>query len=424
MVDFVYSHPRRAEGVCQRGGGTVSAKSDLGAKSMVHDPGGCHYIDGWLAVRPDERGQATETLRNGGFDVEDVTVEALGDILGEDSPAQDDGGEPPLGVLRLGVNPHRGSTYLAHLDRPIEASPIHGVGYEGHGGFMSGDGHGGPVDDLKGPEECEVRGLIAVIDSGIFEEELRPGWMGEKYVENEDIDIEKVAEGEASHGTFVSSVIRKLAPEYGIAFAAARPDLDRRLKSRHEKDETFDPPTHELEVLGAVSRLVRRYRSRPSDIVALNLSLGATRCGANHGYLLTLRTALDMWRRFFGYDAPIFAAGGNSPSLEPVYPGAFPWIRSVAAAGARGDQVVWRDEVDELTHRRPWITDVAPGVKIRGLSGVSDTQTVWWSGSSFATAIATSQSVTGETFEVDGAVTYWRDRSVDYGQVVGLEHGA
>jgi hypothetical protein len=32
--------------------------------------------------------------------------------------------------------------------------------------------------------------------------------------------------------------------------------------------------------------------------------------------------------------------------------------------------------------------------------------------------------VTGETFEVDGAVTYWRDRSVDYGQVVGLEHGA
>lgn len=402
----------------------MSAKNDPGPKSMVHDPGGCHYIDGWLAVRPDARVSATEALHRGGFAVEDVTVEALADILGEDSPAQDDRGEPPLGVLRMGVNPHRGSTYLAHLDRPIEASPIHGVGYEGHRGFMSGDGPGGPVDDLKGPEECEVRGLIAVIDSGIFEEGLRPGWMGENYVENEDIDIETVSEGEASHGTFVSSVIRKLAPEYGIAFAAARPDLDRHLKSRHEKGDTFDPPTHELEVLGAVSRLVRRYRNRTSGIVALNLSLGATRCGANHGYLLTLRTALDIWRRSFGYDAPVFAAGGNSPSLEPVYPGAFPWVRAVAAAEDGGEPVVWRDGVQEPAHNRPWVTDVSPGVKVRGLSGVSDTHTLWWSGSSFATAIATTQSVTSETFEVDGTVTYWRDRRVDYGHFAGLEHGA
>jgi hypothetical protein len=402
----------------------VSAKSDSGTKSMVHDPGGCHYLDGWLAVRPDERNRATDMLRRGGFDVADVTDEALGDILGEDSPSQDDRGEPALGVLRMGVNPHRGSAYLAHLDRPIEASPIHGVGYEGHGGFMSGDGHGGPVDDLKGPKKCDVSGLIAVIDSGIVDKGLRPDWMGEEFVENEDVDLETVAKGEASHGTFVSSVIRKLAPQYGIAFAAARPDLDRHLKSRHGKDDTFDPPTHELEVLGAISRLVRRYRDRPSDIVALNLSLGATRCGANHGFLLTLRTALDVWRRFFGYNAPIFAAGGNSPSLEPVYPGAFPWIRSVAAADDRGDQVVWSDGAQESARHRPWITDVAPGVEIHGLSGVSDTQTVWWSGSSFATAIATTQSVNGESFVVDGATTYWRDRPLDFGQVAGLEHGA
>jgi len=401
----------------------VSAPNDSGAKSMVQDPGGCHYLDGWLAVRPDERGAASETLRRGGFDVEDVTIPALGDLLGDDSPIQDDRGEPPLGVLRMGVNPHRGATYLAHVDHPIEASPIHGVGYEGHGGFMSGDGPGGPVDDLEGPDECEIEGLIAVIDSGIFEDGLRPGWMSEKFVENEDIDVEVVAKGDASHGTFVSSVIRTLAPGHGIAFAAARPDLGRKLKSRHKEGEPIDPPTHELEVLGAVGRLVRRYRDRPDDIVALNLSLGATRCGANHGFLMTLRTAIDVWRRNFGYDAPIFAAGGNSPSLEPVYPGAFPWVRAVAAAEDGGGQVVWRDGVQEPGNGRPWITDVAPGVKIHGLSGVSATESVWWSGSSFATAIATSQSVTGETFEVDAAMTHWRDLGVDYGQIAGLKHG-
>lgn len=392
-------------------------QDDSGAKNTSKDPGGCHYVDGLMAIRPEERSNAIETLRRAGFEVEDVTEEVVFDVIG------DFAGELPLGVLRMAADPHRGASYLAQLDRPITGAPIHGVGYEGHGGFMSGDGPGDPVDELTGPDGCRIHGMIAVVDSGIVEENLRPDWMGPDYVDAEAIDIEIMNGQKASHGTFVSSVIRKLAPGHGVAFAAARPDTEGSLKSRHERPPD-DPPTHELEVLGAVARLVRRFGDRPSEIAALNLSLGARRCGTNDGFLLTLRIAVDMWRRSFGYDAPILAAGGNSPSLEPVYPAAFPCVRAVAAAENDGDQVVWRDSVSETPlPPRSWITDIAPGVKIHGLSGASNQETVWWSGSSFATAIATSQSVTGQSFEVDGGRTFWRARSMDYGLIPELDHG-
>lgn len=394
----------------------MSALDDSGIATSVIDPGGCHYLPQLLAVRLEERASVIAVLSRGGFKVRDASRADLGRVT-RDFP-----NGLPLGVLKIGDDPHRAARYLASLDHPIASAPIHGVGYEGHGGFMSGDGPGPPVVNLTGPGTCRIEGMIAVIDSGIVKRSLRPDWMSSDYVDAEAVDIEAIAKGGASHGTFVSSVIRKLAPGHGIAFAAARPDFAGRLTSHHE-DAVVDPPTDELEVLGAVARLVRRFGGRPSEIVALNLSLGATQCGANDGFLLTLQTALDMWRQAFGYDAPIFAAGGNSPSLEPVYPAAFPWVRAVAAADRKGRPVVWQQKVPQTPNPpRSWITDIAPGVRIHGLSGVSKDDTVWWSGSSFATAIATSQSVTGQPFEVDGAQTFWRDRTVDYGLISGLEH--
>lgn len=394
----------------------MSAQRASGTRSKTTDPGGCHYIPRLLAVPVEARAPASTALGRAGFGVEDATERTLVDVLG-DFP-----GETPLGLLDVNENPHSAARYLASLDKPIAASPIHGVGYEGHGGFMSGAGHGPSRKKMSAPKKCESEGMVAVIDSGVVKEDLRPDWMGATFVDAESIDIEVVPKGGASHGTFVSSVIRRLAPNQGIAFAAARPDVGGRMTSHH-KGKLIDPPTDELEVLGAVARLVRRFGDRPSDIAALNLSLGATRCGPNDGFLLTLRTALDIWRRSFGYDTPIFAAGGNSPSLEPVYPAAFPWVRAVAAADRKGQQVVWRNERAEAPLHRTWITDVAPGVKIHGLSGASQDDTVWWSGSSFATAIATSQSVTDQPFEVDSSVTLWRDRNIDYSLIDGLEHG-
>lgn len=394
----------------------MSAQRASGTKSKTTDPGGCHYIPRLLAVPVESRSSALTALGRAGFGIEDATERTLVDILG-DFP-----GETPLGLLDVNENPHSAARYLASLDTPIAASPIHGVGYEGHGGYMSGAGHGPSRKDMSAPDKCEIEGMVAVIDSGVVKEDLRPDWMGAAFVDAETVDIEEVKRGGGSHGTFVSSVIRRLAPSHGIAFAAARPDVGGRMTSHH-KGKLVDPPTDELEVLGAVARLVRRFGDCPSEIAALNLSLGATRCGPNDGFLLTLRTALEVWRRAFGYDTPIFAAGGNSPSLEPVYPAAFPWVRAVAAADRKGQQVVWRNERAETPFHRTWITDVAPGVKIHGLSGISPDDTVWWSGSSFATAIATSQSVTDQPFEVDSSVTHWRDRSIDYTLIDGLEHG-
>ncbi len=379
------------------------------------DPGGCHYLPGLLAIRLEERDAAIAALTRGRFKIRDPYKSELGRVV-RDFPEG-----LPVGVLNIGDDPHLAAGYLASLDRPIAAAPIHGVGYEGHAGFMSGDGPGPVSPALSGPDVCEGDSMIAVIDSGIVKKDLRPDWMGPSYIEAETVDLETVEKGGASHGTFVASIIRKLAPGHRIAFAAARPDREGRLTSRH-KEAVANPPTDELEVLAAVARLIRRYGDHPSQIVALNLSLGATECGVRDGFVLTLQVAIDMWRQAFGYDAPIFAAGGNSTSPIPVFPAAFPWVRAVAAGADRsGKQVVWNEGVEEEPLPRAWITDVAPGVKIHGLSGESNDKTVWWSGSSFATATATAQSVTGQSFEVDGARTYWRDRSIDYRKISDLE---
>lgn len=394
----------------------MSARKVSGVE-YTGDPGGCHHLPGLLAVRLQERDSAIEALTEGRFKVREPYKSALGRVV-RDFPEG-----LPVGLLNIGDDPHLAAEYLSGLDRPIQSAPIHGVGYEGHAGFMSGDGPGPVSTALTGPDVCESDSMIAVIDSGIVKRDLRPDWMGPSYIDAETTDLETVEKDGASHGTFVSSIIRKLAPGQRIAFAAARPDREGRLTSRH-KGAVANPPTDELEVLAAVGRLIRRFGDRPSQIAALNLSLGATECRVRDGFVLTLHIAIEMWRQTFGYDAPIFAAGGNSTSLVPVYPAAFPWVRAVAAgADQSGKEVVWDEGSEVAPFPRAWVTDVAPGVKIHGLSGESKDGTVWWSGSSFATAVATAQSVTGQSFEVDGSQTYWRDRSLDYRKISNLEFG-
>ncbi|HSM45957.1 MAG TPA: S8/S53 family peptidase [Acidimicrobiia bacterium] len=391
----------------------MAAKSDASSKrNGQHE--GCHSIPGVLAVHAEDVRSASNSLKDLGG-ARDATRRILSRYLPERD--KDRSTNVPIGILAVG-DAHEAAAFLATLRRPIAASPIHGVGFEGHRGFMSGAGPK-PAKPFTANRPLKTRGVIAVVDSGIVDPKLRPKWMQKPFVLHDREDIEKVDSLPASHGTFVTSIIRQVAPDYAVSIAAAPPDTDGVLVTSM-RGNVIDPPTTELDVLGAIVRLVARHGANPSEVKALNLSLGASACGAHDGFLLTIEAALDYWRQHFGQGVPIYAAGGNSPDLRPVYPGAFACVKAVAAGANGGKQQVWDDGTARNAPPRSWITDVAPGVWIRGLSGKSVTDTVSWSGSSFATAVASALAARGDSFEVDGATTYWQDRGLVYGDVDGL----
>jgi len=400
----------------------VNLESDSTGDAQAGSHGGCHYIEGLLAVRPRDIDIAVESLGMEGLDSGDVTDDVLGEYLG-DAQVQDERGEPPIRVLSVPENPHRTAARLVHRKDPIPASPIHGVGYESHGKYMSGEGPHRVKTELGAPPKGELAGWIAVVDSGLVEEESRPEWMRQPFVRDLSPDPENVRGEGASHGTFVTSLIRMAAPEYGVAFAAAPPDLVGKL-STETPGEVADPPTTELDVLGAISRLVAALGSEPSTVKALNLSLGAAQCGANDSFLLTLRSAIDLWRSHFGQNAPIFAAGGNSDNPYPVFPAALDCVRGVGAGvDEEVTQRVWDDNGDPVAARhRFWIDDVAPGLGLHGAGGLAESDVVEWSGSSFASAVATALNVKSAAFVVHDGIVYWQDRPVSYDRVVGLHH--
>ena len=121
---------------------------------------------------------------------------------------------------------------------------------------------------------------------------------------------------------------------------------------------------------------------------------------------------------------PIFAAGGNTPETLEVYPGAFEFVRSVAAAKDGGQQVVW----DRTSSRsgpisapdRPWITDVAPGSDLVSPSGRTKAEWVKWSGSSFATAVATASYVSNRPMEASDGLIWWANRQTKAADIPGL----
>lgn len=394
----------------------MTATSDtIEGKSGQH--GGCHYVPGLLAVHPENMRAAREALKELGG-ARDATRRTLSRYLPEAKKGKPEP-DPPIAILSV-EDPHEAAALLGNLDHPIQASPIHGVGYESHSRFMAGEGPK-PAKQFTAVRPLKSQGVIAVVDSGIVDPRLRPKWMQSPYVRHDRHDVEKLDNAPASHGTFVASIIRQVAPDHVVSLAAAPPDTNGVLVTSIE-GEVVDPPTTELDVLAALMRLTDRHKANPSEVRALNLSLGAAAYGAQDGFMLTLRAALDHWRAHIGRSVPIFAAGGNARDLRPVYPGAFDCVHAVGAGAKGGKQTVWDQGSAQTAPPRNWISDVAPGVKIKGLSGKSAADTVWWSGSSFATAVASSLAARGETFEVDGGVTYWKDRSITYSDIAGLHY--
>ena len=279
-----------------------------------------------------------------------------------------------------------------------------------------------------------------MVDTGIAvqEDEERPEWPSSDAVmfDPEDEDTEPT-DGH-SHGTFVASIIRRIAPDHQLIVARAEEmELDNLMPDDHEGDH--DGPsklTTELHIADALRRL--RERTHGKKVASLNLSLGAYICDTNDDLLITMRNALRFWKVQHPSEkcdedgnvvgTTIFAAGGNRDLSDPVYPAAFPYVRGVAAAicdvppGDVEKDVVWKkgDASPKNADPRWWITDVAPGVDLVGNTDMSE-NLMKWSGSSFATAVASALNAKAKTptEQADGK-KWWLDKPLNCGDIEEL----
>lgn len=299
-------------------------------------------------------------------------------------------------------------------DPRVTASPVHQLGFHWHQVYSAAN-----PEDVEGvafpalPDGSRDR-VIAVVDTGIVAPESLPKWLSSSSIHGAD-DVEQLDDGEVSHGTFVASLLRQIAPSHAVSMAKAgvfEPEEE------HDVGHPLPDPTTELHVAAAIDRLIERHKGLCA-VDALNISVG----GATEEDLVmvTLQQAIARWRDSFP-TTPIFAAAGNTPEEETIYPAGFRYVRGVAAADATGAQVVWQPD-DSTTDPpvRDWVDDVAPGCDLIGLGGRGADDTISWSGSSFASAVATASYVNGGPLEVSGGLAYWPNRAMSYGDVPGLQ---
>jgi hypothetical protein len=143
-------------------------------------------------------------------------------------------------------------------------------------------------------------------------------------------------------------------------------------------------------------------------IDALNLSLGAYTCDpSNDSTLLALSKALTLWVNAPYTGGSILAAGGNEEYPEPFWPAALTGVTGVGATSLSGDEIVWVNDAAQLTadlvlDRSGWVAEMAPGENIVSLQGIGENLVVW-SGSSFATAVASALAASNQSITTDPA---------------------
>lgn len=361
--------------------------------------------------------------------VEEAAEATGGQVLGPDGVMEVVGDEfdaefleaalATVGVIG-GVDPLEAATALQ--ERGVRASPIHALGTQNHLSAMPGTD---PEPAKVGAEPviapASPHRVIGVVDTEVSE--TLPVWLESGIHPGSD----RSAVSEPSHGTFVAGLIRRIAPEHTILVLRARRvpiskfliDLPR--KPHHQGDD----PTTELHVYEAIYRMVRILEPSGCDVVALNLSLGGASAGGGDPLMVMLELAIDHWRNAF-WQSPVFAAGGNRPSKSPIFPGAFGHVRAVAATQEGGAQVVWDQDSRAVPNPpipypgRPWIDDAAPGSRLLSPSGVGRADWVSWSGSSFATAVATGSYASHRPREATGGIVYWPDRATRAADIPGL----
>lgn len=303
-------------------------------------------------------------------------------------------------------------------DPRVSASPIQALGFNWHVPLTATkpEEPKSPVAFTQLPPANRQR-VIATVDTGIVDVSALPGWMSSSIIHGEG-DIEVLDDDDPGHGTFVASLLRQIAPTHGLS--VARADTYDEGEPRADSHPAPEPTT-EFHVADAIHRLIERHRGNPSIVEALNLSVGGP--AISRSVMVTVRSAIARWREVFP-KTPVFAAAGNSPETVEIFPAAFRYARGVAAANHEGDQIVWDShgsEVEPNPPERQWVDDVAPGSNLIGLGGRAPDDVIKWSGSSFATAVATASYVNGGPLEVRDGLSYWPARTMGYGEVPGLK---
>jgi hypothetical protein len=238
----------------------------------------------------------------------------------------------------------------------------------------------------------DATGTVAVIDTGYSEVGESMQWLADR-VEGvhstfDQEDAATIPANIAGHGLFVSSVIVQEAPNTEV-----------RVARLGRYDASLVPPgfenvftTDELQLYIAISRLLRVPNMTYS---ALNLSFGSYACdnlgGApedNSG--LAIREAVDLWTSRQG-EAPIVAAAGNHQrtNREPLPP-----FLPAAYDTGPNDLIYSVMSTDELGNVSDFSNSGMCGAWGERLIGVGATDSwVYWSGSSFATALLTAKGM-------------------------------
>ncbi|MGH8914465.1 MAG: S8/S53 family peptidase [Acidimicrobiia bacterium] len=373
----------------------------------------CFFLDGYVIVAQEDAEAAIAV----GVEVEPAFIS---EVLGESEAAGEL--EDNLELLSTGGNPPAVAVELAE-EAEIDASPVYAMGLAGHWKLKPGtDPIPRPGATIPAPTTTQGERIVAVVDSGIVDDpnlDDLPDWMSPEHVlyDNPE-DTETIGPTPASHGTFVTSLIRQLAPEHRVAFAAVRPVDVADIGANGERlPPGISYMSTELHVAEAIVRLTQRSELEDGIVDALNLSLGTYTCDPGEDpVLVATTTALRLWFAKFP-SSRLFAAGGNEEYNSPFWPAALsryqldPGIdrASVGGVGALDQtmrQVVWGQGaastaavVPRLAPNRLWITDVAPGCDLLGLRGGLEAggapAVVAWSGSSFATAVSAAMYAAG-----------------------------
>lgn len=387
---------------------STTSSSTTGSTILEQPTGECFFLDGYVAVEQD--GLDGNAGAVAALDAEGVTATPVSTaaVLGEDSAA--------IGVLDEAIDllfveseNALAAAQVLVLDNDINAGPVYATGLAGHWSLKPGtDPILRPLATIPEPVGELGSGIVAVVDSGLAEP-LPQGWMSHAHVLYDSTrDTESIGQGAslASHGTFVTSLIRQQAPEQTVAFARVRPvTVEEILGNNDELPDGLDYFSTELHVAEAIVRLIQNTELNAENVFALNLSLGAYTCApGDDPTLVTTAAALNLWFGAFPFST-VFAAGGNEIHEAPFWPAAmsiYPYagidpdrVRGVGAIDGTGAQVVWSPptalgaaSLPKAPLPRPWVNNVAPGCDLLGLRGGSETDVVAWSGSSFATAVS------------------------------------
>lgn len=337
----------------------------------------------------------------------------------------------------------------------LGARPVYGDAFEGHWGLEPGgdayEGVNQPEPDVVDAFEPLVDPYVAAVATGPFVgivDSAFPKFEGQVYdglavglAAADGVDDDP---SPGSHGAFVASIIRTLAPEakvkgaksgvVGLTFVSESGQVY--VKDGNIGDDTmvFTKPNGTKVILtdeAAVDIAIRRLRmdadASGDSPGILNLSLGTYACEQGSGIAppaiveAALTSEMADWSVFaaagndiapIGHSTPGTNAEGDTVDVvsEAFFPAAFASAQGVGSLDSAGMVTLW--EADGTRNEQP-VAGLANVLSFNqyalgaDLYGIGDGGVGVWSGSSFATAVASGLAATNDERDASCPAGLW-----------------